>query len=191
MIRNQIRRRESGFTFIELMIVVAIMGVLASVAIPSFRTYQWKAKRSEAFTNLSALAKTQKAYFALYDQYFGVGVPEPGATLLDVPTSTARSSAGVATAFAQVGWAVEGNVYFDYDTNTDILATPACACTKCFTSTAHGDVDGDGVISALMYVHPGAGGAECKSTMGAGSPVDASAVPIYDMVAPNVIWDDF
>ncbi len=180
------RHRRSGFTLIELMIVVAIIGILASVAIPSFRTYQWKAKRSEAFTNLSALAKTQKSYFAIYDTYFGMAPPEPGNTLGDTPTSIQRSSAGITSGFAQVGWSIEGNVFFDYDTNT---AGVDCDCAKCFTLTAYGDVDGDNSRSAIMYVHP-SGGSECKSTMfGYATPVDGASQPIYDMVAQRTAAD--
>lgn len=48
-------RDSAGFTLIELMIVVAIIGILAALAIPNFLQYQLKAKTSEAKTNLSAI----------------------------------------------------------------------------------------------------------------------------------------
>jgi len=188
---TQTRNHEKGFTLIELMIVVAIVGVLASVAIPSFRNYQWKAKRSEAFTNLAALAKTQKSYYATYDRYFGVAPAEPGNTLGDTPSTKARTSDGIETAFAGVGWTAEGNVFFDYDTNSAGLGA-GCTCVNCFTLTAYGDIDGDNSQSAIMYVHPDGAGNECKSSMfGYTTPVDAANQPIYDMVASNASNDDF
>ena len=62
-------RKNEGFTLIELMIVVAIIGILAAIAIPNFLNYQCKAKQSEAKQNLGALAKAEVAYFSEYNTY--------------------------------------------------------------------------------------------------------------------------
>ena len=75
------RKRNGGFTLIELMIVVAIIGVLASVAIPSFVNYQLTSKRSEAYANLASLAKSQKAYFAEFNDFVAVAA-EPSFSVL-------------------------------------------------------------------------------------------------------------
>ncbi len=56
-------RSQRGFTLIELMIVVAIIGILAAVAIPAFLDYMKKGKRSEAELNLNAIGKSAKAHF--------------------------------------------------------------------------------------------------------------------------------
>ena len=59
--------KNKGFTLIELMIVVAIIGILAAIAIPNFLTYQCKSKQSEAKSNLGAISKCQEAYMAEFD----------------------------------------------------------------------------------------------------------------------------
>ena len=82
MIRKAIKNNK-GFTLIELMIVVAIIGILAAIAIPNFSKFQAKSKQSEAKTNLKALFTAEKAYFGEKDKYSidlqAVGfAPEPG-----------------------------------------------------------------------------------------------------------------
>ncbi len=57
-------RLQKGFTLIELMIVVAIIGILAAIAIPNFLKFQARAKQSEAKTNLKAMFTASKAHFA-------------------------------------------------------------------------------------------------------------------------------
>ena len=57
-------QNQKGFTLIELMIVVAIIGILAAIAIPNFLTYQAKSKQSEAKVGLGAVATSAIAYNA-------------------------------------------------------------------------------------------------------------------------------
>ena len=63
------KRLSRGFTLIELMIVVAIIGILALIAIPNFMKFQAKAKQSEAKTNLKAFYTAAKANFAEYNTF--------------------------------------------------------------------------------------------------------------------------
>ena len=64
-------RNRKGFTLVELMIVVAIIGILAAIAIPNFLQFRLKAKTSEAKSNLGAIRSTEVAYFAEWDTYVG------------------------------------------------------------------------------------------------------------------------
>jgi type IV pilus assembly protein PilA len=58
-----------GFTLIELMIVVAIIGILAAIAIPNFSKFQARAKQSEAKSNLKGVFTAQKSWFQEKDAY--------------------------------------------------------------------------------------------------------------------------
>jgi type IV pilus assembly protein PilA len=69
------RKNQKGFTLIELMIVVAIIGILAAVAIPAFLDYMKKGKRSEAELNLNAIGKSAKTYYVEHSEYPQVATP--------------------------------------------------------------------------------------------------------------------
>ncbi len=62
-------RRQKGFTLIELMIVVAIIGILAAIAIPQFNSYRRKAQDSAAKSALKNLATAQENYYATENTY--------------------------------------------------------------------------------------------------------------------------
>lgn len=84
------RRLRRGFTLIELMIVVAIIGILAAIAIPSYVQFQCRAKQSEAKEVLKAIFLVQETY----DGEFGTALDLGGLTSfagLDTKTLVSRS----------------------------------------------------------------------------------------------------
>lgn len=190
--------RSAGFTLIEMMIVVAIIGILASVAIPQFLEYQLKSKRAEAYGNLTSLAKAQKAYFSEFGEFVSAE-PQPGTGNSDLPTKTKRDMTPIATEFFDVGWVPEGNVFYDYDTATsaDPLNGDCGVCAGgCFTSSAYGDLDGDGLFSILIYAHPDSAGELCTTGFAAGGagylpPVSKSGDRMIDQAARINLADDY
>jgi type IV pilus assembly protein PilA len=70
-------KKNYGFTLVELLIVVAIIGVLATIGIPTFRQMVQKAKKSEAKVALGGLFTVENAFFAEYGAY-GDNLPKIG-----------------------------------------------------------------------------------------------------------------
>lgn len=63
------RRHAVGFTLIEILIVVAIIGILAAIAVPSYSSYMTDARRTDAISFLSEVAGEQVRYFSNNNQY--------------------------------------------------------------------------------------------------------------------------
>jgi len=78
-VRKIARRAQAGFTLIELMIVVAIIGILAAVALPAYQDYTVRAKVTEGLT-LASSAKTAVAENAANGLPFASGWTSPAAT---------------------------------------------------------------------------------------------------------------
>lgn len=127
-------RNNKGFSLVELMIVVAIIGILAAIAIPNFITMQLKAKRGELPSNVNGIKTAEVAYDAMYDGFLAAS-PNPTAPGGKTPQDFDKTMAG----WSQLPWAPDGKVRGSYDvsgvTSTD------------FTVTANADVDGDGAQS--------------------------------------------
>jgi len=133
-------RNNKGFTLIELMIVVAIIGILAAIAIPNFLAMQLRSKRAELPSNLDGVRTAEKAYHAEWDAFTtAVATPAaaPGRTQINFTT-------GGLTAFQNLGWVADGKVRGQYS----VTAAPgASSQTDDFTATAQADVDGDAALS--------------------------------------------
>jgi type IV pilus assembly protein PilA len=188
---------------IEMMIVVAIIGLLAVVAIPNFMTYQAKARRSEAYANLAEIARSEKSFQAERDSFFEVAVPMPDWDSYGGLGTTKMPWDGPSiAAFGELGWKPEGRVFYGYAVNTgtaegcDAACGPA-ATSDCFTASAMGDVDGDTLASEVMYVQPardanGSVVGECPSSLNAQTPLDPKSLqPIFNEVAVNFSTDEF
>ncbi len=157
---TKLHTRRGGFTLIELMIVVAIIGILAAIAIPNFLRFQLKAKSSEGKTNIAAIRTAEESYFAEYGNYVSA-FPSPAAILFNqkAPFVNMGNTAGVAgEGFDRLGWSPEGEVYFNYS-----VASPVAGDE--FTIGAVADIDNDTASQAWGYVkgttaaypHPGTG----------------------------------
>jgi len=66
----QNRKSQKGFSLIELMMVVVIIGVLAGVGIPQYQKFQMKARQSEVKSLLTSMYTSQKAFYAEWNQYY-------------------------------------------------------------------------------------------------------------------------
>jgi general secretion pathway protein G len=171
--------RTAGFTLIEVMITMTIIGILAAVAIPTFQIYQVRARRSEALTNLGAIGRALDSYYAEYNAYVGTtnswpGHP-PGTGFNKLPWSPASEAD-----FGPTGWRPEGGLMYDYAVNDGTFGGCTCAAGNCFTASAYGDMDADNIIAVVILARPDQAGNDCRDLMLGLPPIDKNAVTVHD-----------
>jgi len=147
---------KKGFTLIELMIVVAIIGILAAIAIPNFLKFQAKSKTSEARTNLAAIFTGETSYFSeanVFGDFSGIGwgptgTPRYHYTLDGAQTGVTPTNVGFnAAALDAPTW--NGNYNGQNPTAADY--TPDLDTTignSHYTAGAIGQVDNDSASDA-------------------------------------------
>jgi type IV pilus assembly protein PilA len=142
---RKVFQKQEGFTLIELMIVVAIIGILAAIAIPNFLQYQLKSRQSEVKTNLQAIKTSEVSFQGERGCYVGVGlegvVAPAGGTktvpftwgqgIAPLPPATNWCLAGgvFAGGFNDIGFRATGNVNYQYGVDATTLAGVGPAAT--------------------------------------------------------------
>ena len=140
----------SGFTLIELMIVVAIVAILASIAIPSYYGYKYKAVRSEAQSNIGTIFSMEMAYATENSTYL-TSAWTPGSIpgSQSIPWQTGNN-------FDSLGFSPKGKVNYRYSigagstwVNTPSNGSVTESSGVNIIIQAEGDIDGDSATSQL------------------------------------------
>lgn len=150
------RKARKGFTLIELMIVVAIIGILAAVAIPAFLKYVKTSKTVEATTNIRKVYDGEIAYYdeervtslgIVMTKYFMDTDPQPATVSGVFPGINKATGNWEGANWTAIKFGADSPVQYQYEANAAGAGTAAS-----FTAYARGDLDGDGSQSLFTRV---------------------------------------
>jgi prepilin-type N-terminal cleavage/methylation domain-containing protein len=149
------RRRQSGFSLAELMICVAILGIIASIAIPQYLRFQNKSKASEAKANLKAIRAAEQAYYSEYGSFVAAAQTPPA-----IPGKQAIPFAPESDGFRELGFEATGRVFFSY------AVAVSDSDGSGFTAEAAADLDEDSQVQYWGYVKPRGDGGVVPAVIG-------------------------
>ena len=132
-------RARAAFTLVELMIAVAIIGILASIAMPRFQEAQLRAKRAEPLINLAGIGDAEEAYAMANDEYVQTATT-PGSAL----TKKARAWPAGDADWGKLGWSPDGEVRCNYKASVFGGGTWFRADATC-------DIDDDNKTATIRY----------------------------------------
>ena len=142
--KRSMKKVLAGFTLVELMIVVVILGILAAVAIPAFTRYVKRSKTSEATGNISKIYQGEVSYFNQSSEQsiasFASAAATPSGTLSASKFPAQPTAFTGNSGWSAIGFSVDSPLYYAYT---------AVADGTSFTATANGDIDGDTVPSTF------------------------------------------
>ncbi len=141
MFTRYTRTDQRGFTLIELMIVVAVLGLIAAIAVPNYLRYMAKSRQGEARVNLAAIFVSELSYFGEFSQFGAFNQ-----TGWAVASSTNRYAYRVGAGVTVGQDLIPPGIGLDPGDNTIIAADISGAPSPGFTATATANLDGDGFI---------------------------------------------
>lgn len=150
---------------IELMFVVSIILILASIAIPMFIQYRYRARQSEVMSNIAAIRVSQEGHFAQFDSYANIPAPHPPLppssnaqiwSPAPCPLTCTRQTPASCTSFGCLGFAPSAQVFFRYVSPSATFG-PGLALND-FAIGADGDLDNDGTAAGFVFKTANNGG---------------------------------
>ena len=158
MNRMRPRVRGNGFTIIELMIVVMIIGFIAATALPAFSRYTKRSRTAEAAGHLSKIFSGATTYFntehadntgnTMDNQFPGGIAPDDADT--ECGCQPTGKCAGNSTAFGDPIWVALSFSVPSFHDYRPAYEGSGVGSASIFTATAHGDLDCDGVLSTFQ-----------------------------------------